>query len=34
MPWSVAGVLIVPDALDHEAQWSLTLTIMAVVGFG
>jgi hypothetical protein len=28
MPWFVAGVYIVPGALDHMAQWLLTPTLI------
>ena len=38
MPWFVAEVHIVPGALDHMAQWSLTPTLIptlgGVVGYG
>jgi hypothetical protein len=34
MPWSVAGVHIALDALDHMAQWLLIAIITAVVGSG
>jgi hypothetical protein len=31
MPWSVAGVQIMPDPWDHMAQWLLTAIIRAAV---